>query len=78
MSLEWKPLSPGHIEQLFGKTTVLERPVAFRSADENWYVVLRGALDDPGTEAETLWWSLCRIEAGETVELARDYGVEAG
>ena len=76
MSSEWKPLSPGHIEQLFGKTTVLERPIAFRSADEIWYVVLRGVLDDPETEAETLWWSLCRIEGGETVELARDYGVE--
>lgn len=76
MSQEWKPLSPGHVEQLFGKTTVRERPIGFRSTDGIWYVVLRGVLDEPETEDETLWWSLCRFEAGECVELARDYGVE--
>jgi hypothetical protein len=69
-------MSPGHVEQLFGKTTVKERPVGFRSTDGIWYVVLRGGVDDPGSEDETLWWSLCRIEGGECVELARDYGVE--
>lgn len=76
MGLEWNPLPPGRIEQLFGKTTVHERPAAFQSPDGIWYVVLRGVLDDPGSSEETLWWSLCRIEAGESVELARDYGVE--
>lgn len=76
MSIEWKPLSPAHIQQLFGKTTTLERPVAFRSSEGTWYVVLRGEVDPPESEDETLWWSLCRIEGGESVELARDYGVE--
>jgi len=76
MPNEWKPLSPAHIQQLFGKTTVLERPVAFRSTEGIWFVVLRGELDPPGSEEESLWWSLCRIEGGECVELARDYGVE--
>lgn len=76
MSLDWKPLSPGNLERLFGRTTELERPVGFRSPDGIWYVVLRGVVDPPGSDDETLWWSLCRIEAGETVEIARDYGVE--
>lgn len=76
MSVEWKPMSPGHVENLFGKTTVLERPVGFRATDGIWYVVLRGVVDEPDSSEETLWWSLCRIEAGECVELARDYGVE--
>jgi len=76
MSVEWKPLSPSHIQQLFGKTTELERPIAFRSSEGTWFVVLRGEVDPPGSDEETLWWSLCRIEGGECVELARDYGVE--
>lgn len=76
MAIEWKPLSPAHIQQLFGKTTSLERPVAFRASEGPWFVVLRGELEAPGSEEETLWWSLCRIEAGECVEMARDYGVE--
>lgn len=76
MPIEWKALSPGHVQQLFGPTTVLERPIAFRSSEGTWYVVLRGELDRPDSEVESLWWSLCRFEAGECVELARDYGVE--
>ncbi len=76
MSVEWKPLSPSHIQQLFGKTTCLERPIAFRSTEATWFVVLRGEVDPPDSGEETLWWSLCRIEGGECVELARDYGVE--
>lgn len=76
MSVEWKPMSPGHVEKLFGRTTVLERPVGFRASDGIWYVLLRGEVDESGSGEETLWWSLCRIEAGECVELARDYGVE--
>ena len=39
MSLDWKPLSPGNLERLFGRTTELERPVGFRSPDGIWYVV---------------------------------------
>lgn len=76
MSVEWKPLSPSHIQQLFGKTTCLERPIAFRSTEGTWFVVLRGELDPQDSAEESLWWSLCRIEGGECVELARDYGVE--
>ena len=70
----WTQLDPPEIRRLFGTTTVHEKPLAFRAGDGEHYVVLRGELDEGGDE--TLWWSLSKVEAGEVVELARNYGVE--
>jgi hypothetical protein len=69
----WKPLSPGHIQELFGKTVATEEPVAFRADD--LCVVLRGETEE-GSEEETLYWCLYRMQGAEPLELARDYGVE--
>jgi hypothetical protein len=75
MSLvHWTSLDNREIHSRFGTTTVHEKPAAFAAPDGLHWVVLRGELDDHGDE--NLWWSLCRTESGETVELARDYGVE--
>jgi len=75
MSLvQWKTLDVPEIRRRFGTTTVHEKPAAFLAPDLEHVVVLKGELDDDGEE--NLWWSLCRAESGETVELARNYGVE--
>jgi hypothetical protein len=70
----WTQLDPTEIHRLFGTTTVHEKPLAFRAGDAEHYVLLRGELDEEGEE--TLWWSLSKVESGEIVELARNYGVE--
>ena len=70
----WTQLDPTEIRRLFGTTTVHEKPLAFRAGDAEHYVLLRGELDEDGDE--TLWWSLSKLESGEIVELARNYGVE--
>lgn len=67
-------MDPTEIRRLFGTTTVHEKPLAFRAGDGEHIVVLRGELDEAGEE--TLWWSLSKVESGEIVELARNYGVE--
>ena len=67
-------MDPTEIHRLFGTTTVHEKPLAFRAGDAEHYVLLRGELDEDGEE--TLWWSLSKVESGELVELARNYGVE--
>lgn len=72
--IAWKALDAAEILKAFGTTTVHEKPAAFASPDGSHYVVLRGELDDTGEEM--LWWSLSRAESGESVELARNYGVE--
>ena len=70
----WNPLDTVEIRRSFGTTTVHEKPLAFRAPDGRHHLVLRGELDESGEES--LWWSLCRAESGESVELARNYGVE--
>lgn len=70
----WTQLEPAEIRRLFGTTTIHEKPLAFKAADGEHFVVLRGELDEEGTE--NLWWSLSKVESGEIVELARNYGVE--
>ena len=70
----WIQLEATEIRHLFGTTTVHEKPLAFRAGDGEHIVLLRGELD--GTGEETLWWSLSKLESGEIVELARNYGVE--
>ncbi|MEN9307431.1 MAG: hypothetical protein RL173_1363 [Fibrobacterota bacterium] len=70
----WSQLDPTEIRRLFGTTTVHEKPLAFRAGDGEHMVVLRGELDEAGNE--NLWWSLSKVESGEIVELARNYGVE--
>lgn len=72
--VRWTQLDPPEILRLFATTTIHEKPLAFRGPDAGHYLVLRGELDDCGNE--NLWWSLCLIESGEVVELARNYGVE--
>lgn len=72
--VRWIQLDASEIRKLFGTTTVHEKPLAFRGPDGKHHVVLRGELDEEGEE--NLCWSLCLIEAGETVELARNHGVE--
>ncbi len=70
----WIQLEAPEIRRLFGTTTIHEKPLAFRAGDGEHLVVLRGELDEQG--GETLWWSLSKVESGELVELARNYGVE--
>jgi len=72
--IRWTQLDPPEILRLFATTTIHEKPLAFRAPDGGHFLVLRGELDDQGNE--NLWWSLCLIESGEVVELARNYGVE--
>lgn len=72
--VRWTQLQPPEILKLFGTTTIHEKPLAFRGPDRAHHLVLRGELDEEGEE--NLWWSLCLIESGEAVELARNYGVE--
>jgi hypothetical protein len=72
--IAWKALDAVEIRKAFGTTTVHEKPVAFAAPDGLHHVVLRGELDETGEEV--LWWSLTRAESGESVELARNYGVE--
>ena len=70
----WQQLDAAEIRRMFGTTTVHEKPLAFRAPDGEHHLVLRGELEEEGEES--LWWSLCRAESGESVELARNYGVE--
>lgn len=70
----WQQLDAAEIRRMFGTTTVHEKPLAFRAPDGEHHLVLRGELEGEGEES--LWWSLCRAESGESVELARNYGVE--
>lgn len=72
--VRWSQLDPSEIHKRFGTTTIHEKPLAFRGPDAKHHLVLRGEMDDCGEE--NLYWSLCLIESGEVVELARNYGVE--
>jgi hypothetical protein len=72
--IPWQQLDAAEIRRMFGTTTVHEKPLAFRAPDGEHHLVLRGELEGEGDES--LWWSLCRAESGESVELARNYGVE--